>query len=214
MSCISKDIGRKRLLKTKRSVCLYERGVKLNKITKIYLGIVMIAVGAIIIILFWNIIESKEKVTDISQYERCLGKNGKYKEHYNTYNDIFPDVIPENAEVKDFIYYYYNPWDACYMGYLVYSCDADMYTEEYERLKALSSSEDIYIYGATEFPYELCAVYADDYYGYIYALADETNQQFIYVELQFCNGFSDIDYEEYIPQEYLPKGFSAKSKNG
>lgn len=185
----------------------------MNKIIKIVLGILMIVIVVIVILLLWNIMDNTEKVTDIAQYEKYLGSNGKYKEHYNTYNDIFPDVIPENAEVKDFIYYYYNPWDACYMGYLVYSCDVDTYTTEYERLKELSSSEKIYIYGATEFPYELCAVYADDYYGYIYALADETKHQFIYVELQFCNGFSDIDYEEYIPQGYLPKGFSAKSKS-
>ena len=184
----------------------------MNKKTKIALGIVTIAIVAIVIPLLWNI-DSKEKVTDISQYEKYLGAGGRYKEHYETYNDIFPDVIPENAQVKDFIYYYYNPWDACYMGYLVYSCDEDMYTAEYERLKALSSSEDIYIYGATDFPYKLCAVYADDYYGYIYALADEANHQFIYVELQFCNGFSDIDYENYIPKEHLPKGFSAKPEN-
>lgn len=184
----------------------------MNKKVTITLSIVAIAIVAIVIPLLWNI-DSREKVTDISQYEKYLGAEGKYKEHFNRYNDIFPDAIPENAEGKDFIYYYYNPWDACYMGYLVYSCDEDTYTTEYKRLKALSSSEDIYIYGATEFPYELCAVYADDYYGYIYALADKTNHQFIYVELQFCNGFSDIDYENYIPKEHLPKGFSAKPEN-
>ena len=184
----------------------------MNKKTKITFGIIMVVIVAIVIPLLWNI-DSTDKVTDISQYEKYLGAEGKYKEHFNTYNNIFPDVIPEKAEVKDFIYYYYNPWDACYMGYLVYSCDADTYKAEYERLKALSSSEDIYIYGATEFPYELCTVYADDYYGYIYALADEANHQFIYVELQFCNGFSDIDYEKYIPKEHLPKGFSAKPEN-
>lgn len=184
----------------------------MNKKIKITLGIVTIAIVAIVILFLWNI-DSTDKVTDISQYERYLGAEGKYKEHFNTYNDIFPGVIPENADVKDFVYYYYNPWDACYMGYLVYGCDAATYTAEYKRLKALSSSEDMYIYGATEFPYELCAVYADDYYGYIYALADEANHQFIYVELQFCNGFSDIDYENYIPKEHLPKGFSAKPEN-
>lgn len=185
----------------------------MNKKTKITLGIIIVVIVAIVILLLWDIVESTKKVTDIGQYEKYLGPEGKYKEHFNTYNDIFPDAIPENAEVKDFIYYYYNPWDACYMGYLVYSCDADTYTAEYERLKALASSEDIYIYGATEFPYELCAVYADDYYGYIYALADEANHQFIYVELQFCNGFTDIDYENYIPKEHLPQGFSAKPEN-
>lgn len=184
----------------------------MNKIAKIVLGM-GITMIVIVVLLFWNIFDEREKVTDIGKYERYLGAKGKYKEHYNTYNDIFPDVIPESAEVKDFIYYYYNPWDACYMGYLVYSCDVDTYKVEYERLKGLSLSEDIYIYGATGFPYELCAVYADDYYGYIYALADKENSQFVYVELQFCNGFTDIDYEKYIPIEHLPNGFSAKKEH-
>lgn len=184
----------------------------MKKTTKIMLAILGVVMAGIVILVVWYNMSSTEKVTDISQYEKYLGVNGKYKEHYGTYNDIFPDVIPENVEVKDFIYYYHNPWDACYMGYLVYSCDEAMYTAEIDRLKALPSSENMYIYGATEFPYELCAVYADDYYGYIYALADEANHQLIYVELQFCNGFSDIDYEKYIPQKHLPTGFSAKSK--
>ena len=35
----------------------------------------------------------------------------------------------------------------------------------------------------------------------------------IYVELTFCNYFTDIDYEKVIPEEYLPIGFDAKVNN-
>ena len=115
----------------------------LKKTTKIMLAILGVVMAGIVILVVWYNMSSTEKVTDISQYEKYLGVNGKYKEHYGTYNDIFPDVIPENVEVKDFIYYYHNPWDACYMGYLVYSCDEAMYTAEIDRLKALPSSENI-----------------------------------------------------------------------
>lgn len=181
-----------------------------KKVVKIVSGIIITGIFLLFVLSFFD---NRQKVTDIAKYEKYLGAEGKYKEHFNTYNDIFPDAIPPNAEVSDFIYYYYNPWDPCYMGYLVYRCDEDVYTKEYERLKALSSSEDIYIYGATDFPYELCAVYADEYYGYIYSLADKENSQLIYVELRFCNGFTDIDYEKYIPKDHLPKGFSAKKED-
>ena len=34
----------------------------------------------------------------------------------------------------------------------------------------------------------------------------------IYVELTFCNGFTDIDYEKIIPEQYLPEGFDAKKE--
>ena len=35
----------------------------------------------------------------------------------------------------------------------------------------------------------------------------------IYVELTFCNYFTDIHYERVIPKEHLPIGFDAKSGN-
>ena len=164
----------------------------------------------LIFFVLYIILDTREKVTDITKYEKYLGADGKYKENYGTYNDIFPDKIPEGVQVEDFCYYYYDPWDACYLGYLVYTCDKENFEEEYERLHSISSSENKYIYGATEFPYELCAVYAHDYFGYIYALADKENGRLIYVELQFANGFTDIDYKEYIDERYLPVGFDAE----
>ncbi len=176
-----------------------------RKVWKWFIPIIVLFVFVLYIIA-----DTREKVTDIAKYEKYLGEHGKYKENYGTYNDIFPDRIPAEAQVEDFCYYYYDPWDACYLGYLVYSCDKESFEAECERLYNVQSSENKYIYGATEFPYELCAVYADDYYGYIYALADRANHRLIYVELQFANGFTDIDYEEYIDERYLPVGFDAK----
>lgn len=45
------------------------------------------------------------------------------------------------------------------------------------------------------------------------ALADKDNNRLIYVEITFCDYFSDINYEEIIDKEYLPKGFDAKLGN-
>lgn len=146
----------------------------------------------------------KDKTTDISDYSEYLGNGGKHG------NEIFPDSIPDSAKIEDFCYYYYNPFDPNYVSYLVYSCNDEEYAKETERLSKLKSSEDYLIYGATGFIYSVCAVYADDYGGYIYALADKKNNRLIYVEIKFCNYVYDIDYEDIIDKEYLPINFNAK----
>ena len=183
---------------------------KIVKILCVIFFLIIVAVGLLVAFIVKDI---WDKTTNVNKYEKYLGVEGKYKENFGIYNDIFPDTIPENVEVEDFCYIYYNPWDPCYLGYLVYACDAETFQEEYERLSNITSSEEIYIYGTTDFPYELCAVYTDDYTGYIYALADTENSRFIYVELQYCNFFNDIKYMEYIPNEYLPIGYDATMGN-
>ncbi|GAA0774212.1 hypothetical protein GCM10008908_23680 [Clostridium subterminale] len=153
------------------------------------------------------LIAEKDKTTDISNYSEYLGSEGKHP------NDIFPNSIPDSAEIEKFTYYYYNPFDPNYVAYLVYSCNDEDYMKEIERLSKLNSSEDYLIYGATGFNYPVCAVYADSYNGYIYALADEENNRLIYVEINFCNYFSDINYEDIIDKEHLPINFDAKKRN-
>ena len=60
--------------------------------------------------------------------------------------------------------------------------------------------------------YELLAMYADEYYWFVYALTD-WKSKIIYVELIFCNYFMDLKYEEYIPREYLLDWFDARMEN-
>lgn len=162
-----------------------------------------------------SILTEKEQsiYNEVSDYEQIYGSNGEYKKELIGYNDIFPNQIPDSAEVETFYFEHFTQWDDSYLGYLVYTCDSDDYELEYQRLKAIQSSEKTLVYSATGFPYELCAVYADEIYGYIYALADEENNRFIYVDNQFCNYFADIDYEKIIPKKYLPYGFDAKEGN-
>lgn len=175
-------------------------------------SLLTIFTACMVVLLVWAIRDVYEVITNVSRYEKYLGADGKYKENYGTYNDIFPDEIPESAVIEDFCYCYYNPWDACYLGYLVYACERQEFEQEYRRLKELPSSENKFVYGATEFPYELCAVYADEYFGYIYAMADQEENRLIYVELQFANGFTDIAYKKCIDEKYLPIGFDAVYK--
>lgn len=154
-----------------------------------------------------RLLTEKDKTTNTSDYSKYLGQNGKHN------NDIFPYSVPNSAKIEDFCYYYYNPFDPNYVSYLVYSCDNEDYMKETERLSKLNSSKDYLIYGATGFNYPVCAVYADGYKGYIYALADKENNRLVYVEINFCNYFSDINYEKIIDKKYLPIDFNAKSEN-
>ena len=64
--------------------------------------------------------------------------------------------------------------------------------------------------GIKSFPYELCVIFVNQHYGFIYALADREQNKFVYVELQFCNGFTDINYEKIIDAQYLPEGMDIK----
>lgn len=154
-----------------------------------------------------SLFTEEDKTTNITDYNEYLGENGKHN------NDIFPGSIPSSAKVEEFCYYYYNPFDSNYVSYLVYSCDDEDYTKETERLSKLSSSKDNLIYSSTGFNYPVAAVYADSYDGYIYALEDKENSRLIYVEIKFCNYFSDINYEDIIDEKYLPIDFNAKLEN-
>lgn len=175
--------------------------------------ILLTVVGFIIVLVIGVIPSGKTYDGEVGQYEALLGADGIYKENYLGYNDIFPDEIPASAMVEDFYYKCYDKWDVSYMGYLVYTCDEADYEAEYARLADIDSDEDYQVYGITGFPYELCAIYADDYYGVIYAMADEENRRFIYVSLEFCNYFTDIRYKQTISEEYLPYGFDAYPDN-
>lgn len=176
----------------------------MKKMLLIPLSIIVILVTFVIgFTMLWK---EEYKTTNISNYNEYLGENGKHS------NDIFPHNIPNSAEIEDFCYYYYNPFDPNYVSYLVYSCDDEDYTKEVERLSKLQSSEDYLIYGATGFNYPICAIYADNQ-GYIYALTDKEDNKIIYVEIKFCNYFSDINYDNIINNDYLPINFNAKSGN-
>lgn len=101
-------------------------GLKLGlKIAGLVIGVIFLIVLGFICL--WKY-ENVDKIEDIDKYEQYLGKDGKYKNNYGFYNNIFPDTIDgSSCEVEDFCYYYYNPWDACYLGYLVYTCDEDFF---------------------------------------------------------------------------------------
>ena len=146
--------------------------------------------------------------TDVNEYDKYYGTNGENKKLYLRYNDIFPDSINSNATVKKCIIKFFYFIDTSYLSYLVIEYSNDDYMSEINRLKGINSDENYYIYGITGFSKDLCAIYANDF-GLIYTLSDDASREIIYVDMQFCNHFTDIDYTKVIDPVDLPVGFSA-----
>ena len=116
-------------------------------------------------------------------------------------------------KVLDYKMVYYNPWDAEYLGYLAVEYTPEAYAAEIARLRAYPSNDYVGIYSVTEEKtHELLAVHADSYHGFVYALAGDENQ-IIYAEQIFCNYIMDLDYKQYIPEDYLLDGFNAGNDN-
>lgn len=152
---------------------------------------------------------------NIAEYE--LYRSGEQAaENYQTKwmdESIFPESITPEMDVQDYKMVYYNPWDANYLGYLVVKYDDAAYAAECARLQAYPSTDYIGYYGVTgEEDYELLAVNADDYSGFVYAMTDGAGT-IIYAEQMFCNYFMDIPYQDYIPEAYLLDGFDASDEN-
>ena len=173
--------------------------------------------GGVIALFSWMYEQSEiEENTDISLYNQFMGENAEeeYRSKCGMDESIFPKSITEDMKVQDYKMVYYNPWDPQYLSYLVVEYDEDQYKAEVERLKAYPSEEYLGIYSVTGFDekYELLAMNSDQYYGFVYALTDNQNT-IIYVELIFCNYFMDLNYNDYIIEEYLPVGFDATLDN-
>ena len=201
--------------KQKKKVGLGVTGIVLGIVVSIIFCFTLVILSGILLI---NLAENEqiEIHTDISEYEYYMtGENAKenFKVKLGMDESIFPKRITEDMDVQDYKMIYYNPWDAQYLGYLEVAYDKDTYLQEVERLKDYESTDYMNIYGITGFPDDLTlmAINAEDS-GIIYALSDNEDT-IIYVEMIYCNYFMDLDYKEYIPDEYLPIGFDATSGN-
>lgn len=199
-------------------------GMKIALVILVLLLLVWVAVGlwvfgmSLAVRLLIGDMESAqvEYHTDIAEYERYIGDTAEdhYLDKMNMDESIFPEEITDDMEVLDYCMVYYNPWDRQYLSYLVASYGEQEYERELARLRAYESTDYLGNYGVTGFSeqYTLLAMNADSGYGFIYALTDGKGT-IIYVELLFCNYFYDLEYTEYIPEEYLPVGFDATVDN-
>ena len=173
--------------------------------------------GILIGIMFLGSVTSKPEIyEDISHYNEYMSFNGGDDSKWSKWGmdeSIWPEKINDAMEVSDFKMVYYDPWDKQYLGYLVVDYLPDAYAEEISRLQSYPSTNYIGYYSVKEeTTYELAAINADEYQGFVYALTDGTGR-IIYAEQIFCNYYMDLDYRKYIPAEYLLDGFDATSGN-
>ena len=173
----------------------------------VIVGILMVMVG----------LSPIEEYDDVSHYNEYMNfSNGAYQEGVDTQwtkwgmdETIWPEKITDSMKVEDFKMVYYNPWDAQYLGYLVVDYTPSEYDAEVKRLKAYESTEYTGYYDVEEEKtYQLLAVNADSYNGFVYALTDGEGR-IIYAEQIFCNYYMDLDYEQFMPKEYFLDGFNA-----
>ena len=164
-------------------------------------------------------IEEYDDITHYNEYMSFSRNEAPFKDEENKWTKlgmdeyIWPYKITGDMNVADFKMVYYNPWDAQYLGYLVVDYSADDYAEEVKRLREYESTEYVGYYSVKEEKtYDLLAVNADSYHGFVYALTDGKGR-IIYGEQLFCNYFMDLKYEKYIPKEYLLDGFDATTKS-
>ena len=183
------------------------------------LGIIRVIAtfGLIGIMLFGSAASKPEVHTDIENYAEYMSFSHDGGDtiwsKWGMDESIWPREINDVSNAADYKIVYYNPWDAQYLGYLVMDYPAEEYAAETARLKAYPSTDYIGYYGVTEEKtYELLAVYADAYNGFVYALTDGAGR-IIYAEQIFCNYYMDLDYRDYIPEEYLLDGFDATQDN-
>jgi len=157
---------------------------------------------------------SWEEHRDIEEYALLANGESVLKYFHFTGEDeyIWPRRINDSMEVEDYLLIYYNPFDANYLGYLTVSYDEEEYEKEVARLTAGPSTEYVGRYGVTGFEdYELLAINASSS-GFIYTITDGEDT-IIYVAMLFPGYAMDIEYEEYVPEEYLPEGLDISKDN-
>lgn len=171
----------------------------------------------VIVLLISTMTAKIEVYDDVSSYEEHLAyadRDEKNKWHkWDMDETIWPCKINGSMKVLDYKMVYYNPWDEQYLGYLVAEYTPEEYAAEVSRLKEYPSTDYVGIYSVTEEKtHELLAINADPYQGFVYAL-DGGDQRIIYAEEIFCNYVMDLDYEQYIPADYLLDNFNAGNGN-
>ena len=125
---------------------------------------------------------------------------------------IWPEEIKDGMEVQDYLMIYYCPWDYNYLGYLVVKYKEVDFQAEITRLSEYPSTGYIGRYGAEGFEdYKLLAM-QDSSSEFVYALTDGEGT-IIYVGMQFPGYSMDIEYEKYVPKEYLPEGLDLSKDN-
>ena len=182
---------------------------------------------AVGLLLFSVWIEKIEVYTDIENYDNYFNTpiedNGDYQIFHQLDEEMFrlyPETITSDMDVEDFLVVYYNPWDPQFVTDLVVDYTSEDYAEEIERLEEIGVEEEyLDYYNVTGEPegYDIIAMDADEYYGFVYAMIPEEasadNTEITYVGIWFCNYFMDLDPSDYLPEEHILEGLDVSTNN-
>ncbi len=213
----------KKLVKTIKIVTIVILGIGVH-----YFIITVLVIGMAMA----SVLGAKIKVTnDIADYNTYIhnGKGAASEYQMGSYEEfgVFPEHIPEGANVEEFQLMYYNPWDPQYITYMTLDYE-EGYDEEIARLQSIGVDEYIGFYTVTGEPdgYDLVAIDSDQYYGFVYAMIPEGsdlqngdagegtgNTRITYVGIMFCNYALDVDVHQYLPDKYILPGFDATDNN-
>lgn len=179
---------------------------------------VYLIIGLFALLFYTAKIKVYEDVAEYNEYIHNPEPGGTYQTCNGEMFEIFPEEIEDTSKVEEFKFVYYNPFDAQYVTYLTIDYDEDEYNKEITRLENLGIEEYKDIYSVSDEPsgYDLVAMNSDPYYGFVYALIPENEEEsgkITYVGIWFCNYFLDLDIKDYVPNEYLLKGFDATEGN-
>ena len=165
--------------------------------------LICLAVG-LLIFSVW--VEKIEVHTDIENYEEMFR--------------IYPETITPDMDPEDFMVVYYNPWDPQFVTDLVVDYTPEDYKDEIARLELIGVEEEyLDYYNVTGEPegYDIIAMDADEYYGFVYAMIPEgaaaDNTEITYVGIWFCNYFMDLDPADYLPEAHILEGLDVSDNN-
>lgn len=187
-------------------------------VSKVILVTTLVAIGVIFglyaLVVFYvtkTAADSWETHYDISEYG-MLDDGRNLLEWSGNMGAIWPETITEKMQVGEYLLIHYEPWDSNYVGYLEVEYGEADYEAEVERLLAYESTEYLGRYGAGEFSeYELLAMSCGSQH-FVYALTDgESTVKYVYLSFPGYN--IEIDYEDYIPKDCLPKGLDLSEDN-
>ncbi len=188
------------------------------------LFLICLVVGFLILSVWFEKIEVYDDIENYDNYfNTTIYDEGDYQQFHQLDEEMFriyPETITSDMDPKDFLVVYYNPWDPQFVTDLVVDYTPADYAKEIARLKLIGVEEEyLDYYNVTGEPegYDIIAMDADEYYGFVYAMIPEgaaaDNTEITYVGIWFCNYFMDLDPGEYLPEEHMLEGLDVSDNN-
>lgn len=181
------------------------------------IGGIALLLSPILILVGSSVFARVHETSNPSNYINVAWNNEKeasdFYDKWNINSPLFPAKLTEDMNVQQFKKVHYDPWDPNDLALLVVEYDDRAFQNEVKRLENYGSSTYLGVYGITGFrDWKLLAIDASDSNGVEYAIT-RNKGEVVYFQLRFCNYFSDIDYKQYVPAQYLPDGFDASEGN-